>query len=318
MKLAVVIPSYNDAQGLWFTVAAARVDLEADFAPDEYEIIGVVDGPDDEETQILHGMRQQGTCRMMRSDTRTPQKNRHAGLLATEAPYVFFLDSHVVPSRGYFKRLLMTAEETGAAIVHGAHSFWSDGRTYAYAMDWKNHFWSHCGEALPQRTDGPYRIGIAGHGGIVVNREKYLSVGGYWDALQGWGGEEPQLNFKLWMMGHEAYLDPRVYHWHLMVPRRHRVAEQLTAGYVRNFLLVAYATGGQKYLDAVHMFYTQSMTHYATIEEAMAAPPRDPWQDVFDRIPEEAAQERELICRGPYGGNLDALRDYFRKEGIPN
>lgn len=320
LKLAVVIPSFQDASGLWFTVAAARVDLEADFAPDEYEIIAVVDGPEDD-GKVIYGMRQMGTCRFLASELRSPQMNRDLGLRATEAPYVFFLDSHVIPSRGFFKRLLQTAEETSAAIVHGPHCFWKKhekGLAYGYYFNWRDYFWACSAEDVPKFPDRPYPIAITGHGAMVVNREKYLKMGGYWGALKGWGGEEPQLNLKAWLLGEQVLMEPRVYHWHFM-PEKRRLAEIFKSEpFVRNFMLVSYACGGESYLNSTYGFFTRSAKSYDTFDEALAHKDEGPFSAAFRAVPQEAEEERKLICSGPFHGDLDALRAYFNREGIPN
>lgn len=316
MKLSVVIPSFEDAAGLWYTVAACRADLSEDFAPDEYEIIGVVDGPEDDLTRVLLGMRQQNMCKLINTNHRTPQKNRHEGLLAAQAPKVFFLDSHVIPSRGFFKRMLSSSEETGASILHAGHCFWNRASSaYGYNMNWKSHFWAVTCESKPQRDDAAYRICLAGHGAMLVDRAQYLAMGGYWDALRGWGGEEPQLNLKAWHTGREVWMEPRVYHWHFMPMKRRLEEISLSVPYVRNFLLVAYASGGQKYLDAVYQFFTM-MNNGAETVEAAALKKSEPYKETYEGVPEVARAEREMICSGPFSGDLDDLRSFFEANGI--
>lgn len=325
-KFAVVIPSYNDAAGLWFTVAAAKADIDEDFAQEDYEVIGVVDGPEDGDTaegtgnRIIHSMRVQEMCRIINADTRTPQKNRHIGLLATDAPYVFFLDSHVIPSRGFFKSMYEAISTSGAGIVHSPHCFWKRfpiGVAYGYDMNWKNYFWSVTAESKPKR-DAPYKICLAGHGAIVVDRAQYLETGGYWHALEGWGGEEPQLNLLFWMLGKHVLIDPRVYHWHYMPCKRHMHEEHKSLRYVRNFLLSAYAYGGQKYFDSVFFFFTQQQNSAKTIDEIRSHVPVSPFEDLRESIPIVAAAERAKVCAGPFGGDLDKLREYFKAEDITN
>lgn len=319
MKLSIVIPSYQDPAGLWFTVAACITDLEQDFAPDDYEIIAVVDGPDDDETRIILGMRQQQMCKFIKVDTRTPQKNRHIGLERAEGRHVFFLDSHVIVARGFFRRMLTSAQETGSALLHAGHCFFSkDTMAYGYNMDWKAQFWSTTAENKPKRSDGPYRIAVAGHGAICVDREQYVAIGGYWDALNGWGGEEPQLNLKAWLLGKEVWMEPRTYHWHYMPLKRCLEGMQLSIPYARNFFLAAYASGGQKYLDAVNHHFTAIHNRHATIEQAVKAPTLNPYGELYEEVMRDGQQERALICSGQYGGDLDALRAMFDREGIPH
>jgi GT2 family glycosyltransferase len=314
MILSVVVPSYDDPAGLWFTHAASMVDLEQDFARDEFEFIAVIDGP---ENDTVVGFAQQGTCRILRGEFGGPQNSRRAGALAANGKYIVFLDSHVVPSRGMFRSLIDAAERTGGAIVHAPHCFWnSEPKCYAYRMDFQQRFWSFQVEAEP-RSPEPYRIAVMGHGALLVNREKYFKIGGYSDLQRGWGGEEPYLNLKAWMLGESCWIDPRCYHWHYMTKRRtDKVYKQLP--YVRNFMVAAYIIGGQQRLDAVYALHTFAANGQKTIEDAVAATQKEPYREAYEAIPAECAEERARVEAGPFGGDLGALVEWFNREGIPN
>lgn len=321
MDISVVIPSRNDPAGLYFTFAAASVDLEHSGL--SHEIIAVVDGETHETSRALL---QHQACRVICGTFGSPQHARHFGAEQAAGKYIFFLDSHVVPCRDFFRRMTETAEATGAAIVYSPHATWARGvMGYGYGVDWCGNLWSKDHQTEPlvtrngvtQKSDGPYRAAMMGHGGICVSREKYFAVGGYWLVQRGWGGEESHLSLKCWMLGQETWADPRVYHWHYMA---HRRGEEvfLDREHVRNFLISAYALGGEKYLNQCFFKYTTARNVHATPEAARSAAPTDPYRDLFESAPAEAQEERARICAGPFGGDLDRLREFFRTEGIHN
>jgi glycosyltransferase involved in cell wall biosynthesis len=312
MLLSVVIPSKDDPSGLYHTFAASFVELENDF-PGNSEIIVACDGETNDATDCL-----QKNFNVIRGNWRAPQKARHAGLLEAKGKWVAFLDSHVIPSRGMFRRLVEAAEANDAGIVHSPHCFWARNQScFAYRIDWVKKFWmsESIGEPIvPQ----PYRVSVMGHGAMVVDREKYLASGGYLMEQRGWGGEEPHLNLKFWMLGYSSWVHPDAYHWHFMA-RRHSADIYKSPEFIRNFMLAAYALGGQKYLDSVYGSYSIASRPYATVAEAIEhRNDPDPYRDDYLSVPNEMKEERARICAGPFAGNLDALREFFDRERIIN
>jgi hypothetical protein len=83
-------------------------------------------------------------------------------------------------------------------------------------------------------------------------------------------------------------------------------------------MLVAYASGGQKYLDAIYYFFTQLRNGHKTIEDAMVSDSVDPYGAIREQVPRDACFERAEVCAGRFGGDLDRLRDYMAAEGIPH
>src|SRR5665213_145766 len=117
MQLSIVVPSRGDPQGLWMSFASSFVDLEHDFAPDDWEFIAVIDG-ETEPNLTVDSFQQWGTCRIIEGNFGGPQNARRAGALAAHGEFSVFLDSHVVPARGMFRALIEAAKSTGACLVH--------------------------------------------------------------------------------------------------------------------------------------------------------------------------------------------------------
>ncbi len=307
MDVSIVIPSKDDPAGLYFTYAGAVADLEHSGL--RYEILAVVDG---EFHDTARSLKAHNGCRVLRTQADSPQGARHAGAMQAQGRYIFFLDSHVLVCRDFFKRMAAAMQSTGAALLHSPHCTWSP-RTmgYAYGVAWDGNLWSKDHQITPTSVT-PYRVAMMGHGAICADREAYFSSGGYWLEQRGWGGEESHLNLKLWMMGHSCWVLPDVYHWHYMA---HRRSAQVFGApeHVRNFLISAYALGGDRYLNRCYLAYMlpaeQRDAANGTKETAV-------YQKLRDAVPREAAAERVFICSGPFKGDLDKLREFFRKEGI--
>jgi GT2 family glycosyltransferase len=307
MDISVVIPSHRDPAGLYFTFAAAAADLEHSSL--HWEIIAVVDGEYHETAKSLKA--HQG-CRIIKGEFGSPQASRHAGAEVGKGEFIFFLDSHVVPCRDFFLRMMHTARETRAAMVFSPHCTWARGQMgYGYGVDWCGNLWAKDHQTEPTESV-PYRVAMMGHGAICVDREKYFAAGGYWLEQRGWGGEENHLALKLWMLGQECWVEPRVYHWHYMANRRGEAVFR-TLEHVRNFLISAYALGGQRYLDRVYLNYTLGANAVPAGQRPEA---QDPYGVLYRAAPAEAAVERQRIFDGPFGGDLDKLREFFRHENI--
>lgn len=311
MRLSVIVPSREDPQGLWLTYAAAMLDLEENFRGD-WEFLAVIDGPGNE---VAEELEKRGSCRVLHGNFGGPQNARHAGVQQVTGDYLVFLDSHVIPSPGMFASLLDGAERTGGALVHAPYCFWrSMPRVYGYRMDFLNRFWCSGEYSEPPGCE-PFRVAVMGHGAMLMPRRKYIECGGYGTLLRGWGGEEPLLNLKLWHLGESCWVDPRCHHWHYMSKRRNESVYR-HPDYLRNFLLAAYVSGGEKYMQRFRSARALTARAFDTLEEARQAIPEDPCKGLIDGVRADAKEERERVCRGPFGGDLDRLLAWFRREGV--
>lgn len=303
--LSLVIPSRGEAQGLWSTVASAHDALKA--TGEQYEIWAVVNGKvPDLATWMFH----EGTCNVLWSGADSPQMARDQGLKQSRGEFVFFADAHCVFPRDYFSILLEDAERTKADAIFGGTRFCSNP-TYGMKVGWNEYLWGQdvvYKKHIDERGDGPAPIGIIGHGAFGIRRKAYMDAGGYWLALHGFGGEETQFNFKLWMMGFRCFVTPRVYHWHyLPFGERHGFDIHSNRDFVRNFLMIAAAYGGEQRVresyNAFQAYYWQGKAlHPELPAEVLAA--------------EEVAAERAFIREHAVYKDLNALREMFVREGV--
>ena len=271
--LSVVITSCHDDKAAYLTAFSIAAQLEQLQAP--HEIIIVADGG----TPLKW---ENKGFRCLRGSFGSPQASRDAGIKAARYADVLLLESHVVLDD--VAKLLIEHQYQHAALTfcsrraEGPEMF----DVYGSTVDWEKTLWYKrlLYEPFAQQ---PYRIGQFGHSCFMLDREWYLSSGGYTDLMKGWGAEEPFLCLKAWMLGRECWFVPGVAHYHFLSAGAH--ADQILGQderYKRNFQILNYVIAGRPMLGAT-----------PGIEA-----------------------ERQKMVQGPFGGDIERLRQYFEREGV--
>ena len=302
--ISIIIPSRNESSALWATIASARADLET--SPLEWEIIAVVSQPF---PPLVYHIAREDMATVVFADALSPQAARHEGVARSKGETIFFLDAHVIVPDGFFCQMLGDMKRTGAAMMHSPHRFL--GRTaYGFRVGWDEYLWST--ETIREAPAGsnPYKVAIMGHGACAIRRDAYLKAGGYWQELKGFGGEETQLNLKLWLMGMQCWATPRTHHWHYL-PQGERHNETLfrDRDFVRNYLMIAAAYAGVNQVissyDALRRLHWGGENLYPEIVAPILA------SDAVNK-------ERKFIEEHGKYKSIDALREMFVREGVVN
>lgn len=226
----------------------------------------------------------QSNTRCLRGHFGSPQASRDAGIKVARYPVALLLESHVVLSD--LARLVTQHVEKNSALTfpcrvgEGPEMF----DVYGQEVDWEGNLW-HKRLVYAPHKQGPYRVAQFGQSCFALDREWYLSSGGYTDLMKGWGGEEPLISLKAWMLGREVWLIPDVWHFHYLTSGAHGDV-MVSERYKRNFDILAYVIAGRK---------NKGFIPDATIEI-----------------------ERQRICQGPFKGDTNLLRRYFNDEGVLN
>jgi len=269
--LSVVVTSYKDLATCYLTVAGVQVQLEGKGI--DYEIIVVADGGTETKWEN-RGLR----C--LRGNFGSPQDSRDAGINLAKYPNVLLLESHVVVSD--ISQLLLEHQRLESQITfpirvwEGTELF----NVFAHETNWDGDLWVKRAIYAEVRKVA-YPVAQFGHSCFMLDRNWYLSSGGYTSLLTGWGGEEPLLCLKTWMMGGEVWQVPSVWHMHYLTPGAHREKPHLE----HNLLIVKYLMTGRK-------------------ENGLKLTPA-------------IEAERQKICRGPFAGDLSRLRAHLRLKGAP-
>jgi hypothetical protein len=219
------------------------------------------------------------TC--LRVNTGSPQGSRDIGIKAAKYPNVLVLESHVIVSD--IARFLLEHQRLESAITFPIRV--AEGPelfdVYAHRVDWDKTLW-YKNVVYSQVRKVNYQVAQFGASCFILDRKWYLDSGGYTDLLKGWGGEESFLCFKAWMLGKKCWQIPSIWHCHYLTPGAHQEKPDLE----RNLAIVGYVIAGRKKAGLI-------------VTPAMEV-------------------ERRKICSGPFGGDLDKLREFFKKEDVFN
>lgn len=288
MQVSFCIATFNNPEGLYLTLFAALEQLEKSDL--EWEIVVCADAGTEVKFEKAHPnvsvYRYGGGNRLG-----SPQACRDKGIRHSRYRNVLCVDSHVVVSdigKWVAEHERLNAAISFPAMVGGSHEMW---KLYGSVFDWDASFWYKHVLYEPKKTE-PYMILQTSHSGFMVDRNWYVSEGGYTDLQVGYGGEETFLGLKAWMTGRENWMIPFVWHAHYQPAGRNDGAD-LTENYKRNFMIAAYVFGGVEYLKKAESHYRGSL-----------------------KMTPEIERERERICKGPFRGDLNLLRTYLQREGI--
>lgn len=288
MQVSFMIGTYNNAEGLYLSLFSALSQLEPSDL--EWEIVICADGGTEIKYENAHPnikvLRYGGGNRLG-----SPQATRSAGIQGCSYGNVLCIDSHVIVSD--VRKWVAEHQRLGAAIsfpamVGGSHEMW---KLYGSVFDWDTSFWYKHVLYKPRKNES-YRTLQTSHSGFMVDRDWFIKSGGYTNLQVGYGGEETFLGLKAWMTGRENWMIPFVWHAHYQPAGRNPNAD-LTDNYKRNFMVAAYVMGGVTYLRKVEAHYHAALKMTPDIET-----------------------ERARICRGPFQGDLDLLRNYLKIQDI--
>lgn len=309
MRVSVVIPSRDESIGLWATVAAAKTDLElSDIWPNEIIIVENSDEPSLTASEIGYW----GLARVFfpGKTFQSPQAARNFGFQHSTGEIVFFLDSHVIVPSGFFRTVLEDMEKTRADLMHSPYRYSGNVLTFEPDIDWNGFLWykKHNGE--PAYNSKPYQVAIGNHGGVAVRRESFSQVGCYWGWLKGFGGEESELNLKLWFLGKSCWITPRTYHWHYLCRDARRNDENMLAAFdwTRNFLGINFCFGGEAQMHAAYTALRRNWKSEWLHKELLSEIPLDP---------EVNRQRKWLFDRAKFK-DLSELRAWMRTHDVVN
>lgn len=287
-QLSVVIATYNDESCLYLTVMSVLQQLVQTSL--EWEIIIVADGGTPTKWEALNQpwlMSHPIRCLRFGGGNRigSPQGTRDCGIRAAKFRNVLCIESHVVVSDIEEFLACHVSDPSNPAIsfpiriAEGTEMY----NIYGSTTDWDGNLWfKRLLYQQPQR--GNYPIAQFGHSCFMIDRDWYNHSGGYTNLLNGWGGEEPFLCLKAWMLGRRCMMFPTIWHAHYLTPGAH--GDSLGSDRMaHNFRIVRFVMNGDMFPGC----------HDARFQE-----------------------ERKKIVDGPFHGNLSELRTYFAQEKVVN
>lgn len=300
-KVSVVIPARNEYPQILSTILCVTEELEAHGYPYEFVVVSNQsdDGtPDVLEDRFRHWVRED-RLKVVRFDERPACWHaRNVGVENAIGDVLIIMDGHMSIAHGTLDTLIRY-QQTHGGLWHSASQMWGDPRgvrLYGYRLQIEEKFWGALSRHIPREvfvgpceTPVPYTVPMAQYSLFVLSREEFLEVRGFHPSFRCYGGGEPYMALKWWLLGKRCWLHPGtlVRHAFGLNHRWRKIgsSEQVRGSpFVRgkgvvppeagdevlhygrdyawnndqlwyNFLLAAYTIGGRKWLQQRYLRY---------------------------------------------------------------
>lgn len=307
----IVIAHRGPLLGLWATVESCINELNG--SGYDYNFVVVVNGEEEtlEHKKSKFYLGHTGHLRdwIHRNDAMSPPSARQLGTETANGKLLFFLDNHCLPNRGYFDRAVKQLKRDDVDMIHSTTAYYSGfDLGYHYKLCLERNFWG-TGSFEPQDKENPYRVAMGGHGGFAIRRAVWNEVGGYWMGFRGYGGEEPYFDLKMWLLGKQVWLDPKMIHHHFAGERPY--PRHFSDDYYRNMLMCANIIGGQKWMYRVYNSFSENPLRWKPKDGAETVPLYDILTDAY-----ETSRGRADWLAKLRGQTLDELIEQFAHNAV--
>ena len=204
--VTVVIVCLNEGPQLQHTVESFRAT-----SPPGTEIVVVDDGSSDGCTDFLeHG---ETNARLVRTTRCGVPHARNHGARAATGQVLAFADAHVIAPSQWTQPILdaLATPGVGAAApaVYDLNNPVAKGFGFQLSLPALDPTW------LSQRGTTPYAVPTLPGCCFAIRREVFDAVGGFDEGMIHWGMEDSELGLRLWLLGYDLLLVPRVEFGHL-------------------------------------------------------------------------------------------------------
>lgn len=293
--------------GLWMSMQSIIQDLKDSGFTYEFSIVTTgLKTLHSDTTNALHFVQKYGVIGYVEhfAEVLAPPVARQKAIDKAKGKYLFIFDNHIMVPPGYFKRAIESMEKYNMDSLHSVtRFFFGENDCYEYNLRLDKNFW---GEAtFEPKSQEPYRIAVAGHGGFVVRRDVFEEVGGYnWDGWDGYGGEETYFDLKLWLLGKNNWIDPKLLHYHYAGNRGYK--RHYTDEFFINMMAIANIIGGEDWMYKVQASFA---TNYMKVNTG---------RSIFDlmMIAQEKSKEHSAWLASKRKMTLDELLAYFTANNI--
>jgi glycosyltransferase involved in cell wall biosynthesis len=221
--VSVVIGCRNEFPQILGTIYSIHEELEHFGYPHEFVVVDNLST--DSMAEILEDrMRRWVRCGLLRvlkyEERGANVLVRNIGSQKARGEVLVICDAHVSIKVGTLDLMIHGHLERGG-LWHSAINIWGDTtdiRCYGYDLKLEEKFWGNLCRRIPDaafRENGngkepePYRVPMASHCLLVAGRKEYLELRGYNEKFQVYGGGEPYLDLKYWLLGKEVWIEPR-------------------------------------------------------------------------------------------------------------
>jgi glycosyltransferase involved in cell wall biosynthesis len=271
--ISIVIGARNEEKTLPMTICSLMEDMYASGIT-KFEFILCDNGSEDETSKFFawkpvdktgrwqyeyspRGIVAEDRLRIFFDPVLSNVGTRNKGVQHARYENIIFADAHTSVRQGTVKSIISNLIKFGG-IVHAPISWMGSssdnpkpGYQYSYKIGEK--IWGTWQSLKPAET--AFYVPICGHAFMAVRRKEFLDCGGYPQGQRVYGGGEPYLDTKYWMLGSTSMMDPEALVYHLSAGRGYAWHNN---DLIFNMLLVSYILGGEKWMDRIMITYLNS------------------------------------------------------------
>ena len=203
LRVSVVIPTYRRKEAL---LRALRSLATQSIAPDEYEVVVVVDGSDDGTREAAESSEQPYSLRVLWQGNRGRAAARNTGVAAAEAELVVMLDDDMEASPRLLEEHLKAHMAGPRLAVMGAAPIAVESSAPAPTTYIARKFNRHL-EHLA-RAGGPLALRDFYGGNLSIRRAVFASVHGFDERFTIYGNEDLELSLRLAAAGVSLVYEP--------------------------------------------------------------------------------------------------------------
>lgn len=197
-KLTVGIPTYDDFDGLYFTLQSIRFHHQE--VMDDIEFVIIDNNPSSDHGKCVRNLtnwiKEPFQYLPFTKHQSTTIKNKIFDL--SDTPYTICMDSHVLLEAGCLKKLIEYYEsgEDNGNLLHGP-LIYDDlkGVSTHFDLEWSNYMWGKwgCDDRGLDKDGKPFEIPAQGCGLFTCRTDSWL---GFNQEFRGFGGEEGYIHEK--------------------------------------------------------------------------------------------------------------------------
>jgi GT2 family glycosyltransferase len=207
LDLSVILASHNEGEWLRRTV-----DAFLDVLPARSEIVVVDDRSTDGSAEFLRG----GYCGVKFVTPRVRRGAagaRNAGARLAVGKYLVFSDAHIALDPGWFEPLRDALDQPNVGAAAPAISSIENRELKGFGHTWRTAMLDW--DWLPRGSDEPHPVPFVPAGFVALQRETFERSGGFDSGLLIWGSVGDELSLRLWLLGQECLVVPKVEVAHL-------------------------------------------------------------------------------------------------------
>jgi len=208
VKISVIVITRNEGAELRRTVENLQSTL-----PSRSELIVVNDGSRGRIADLPRPRRIIHTRSLGHAQSLGVARARNLGASRSTGDLLVFADAHIRLDADWWRPLALVLENPKAGAASPAVTHLPPVKTLGYGLTFKGAdlevAW------LPKKAGRPFRVPIVPGCCLAMRRDTFNAIGGWDSGLLHRGGVDNEMSIRMWTLGYDLYVDPRVVCRHL-------------------------------------------------------------------------------------------------------